>query len=118
MKKPRNLNSVPRGGWSVTFPDTGVTITEAHPSHFLQLCHQHLEANGIPVKGGWQAEIWDMACSQHPEIECDDTEVQPTKAVTADDLRRFLLVLIESRHAGAQPVSEAEQERRAAICLN
>lgn len=116
MKKPSNPNLIPRGGYSCTFPETGYTVSETHPSLYLQMCHKHMQDNGIAIVGGWQDEMWDRACNQNPEIECEDSE-NPARVVESADIWRFLTTLWEAMEKGAKAVSEEEASRRAEICV-
>lgn len=119
MKRPSNLNMVPAGGWSVTFP-TGFTATSNHPASFLHICAQHMMANEMPepwvYKGGWAEEIWNQVCLQHPEIPFEDDEQLPERKLTGADVRRFVASIVEAKSQGAEAVSDEEQDRRLEIC--
>ncbi len=115
MKKPANLSVVPRDGWHCKFPD-GYEVRAQHPSHFLSQCFVHLEANGLDSGTGWQERCWDLVCSTHPEIPCEDTEVKE-RTLGPDDVRRFLTTMWETWKSGAEPVSEEVQNLRVSRCL-
>lgn len=116
MKKPRNINLIPRGGYSVTFPETGHTVTSNHPSAFLQECNIHMKLNGMTIAGGWQDMIWDRFCNQHPDVECDDSETVE-RVVAMEDVWKFLTTLWESMEQGAKAVPQEEADRRSDICV-
>ena len=115
MLTPTNTNLVPRGGWSVEIEGAGPPIVANHFSLFVKEIGKRLIANGLD-KHGWREEALDLMCRQRPDIPCEDKEVQ-ARAVTGDDVKRFVKTLYEAWEQGAKPVSIEEQERRAAICM-
>ena len=115
MLTPVNTTLVPRGGWTVQIEGAGPPIVANHFSLFIKEVSKRLIANGLD-KHGWREETLDLMCRQRPDIPCEDKEVN-TRAITGDDVKRFVTTLWEAWQAGAKPVSIEEQERRAAICM-
>lgn len=115
MLKPISPNQVPPGGWTVEIEGAGPPIKGTHISEFINAVRIRLESNDLDHHG-WKDEILDLMCRQRPDIPCEDDEAPPSRAITIDDIRRFISTLIETKKAGAEPVSEEEQDRRAAIC--
>jgi len=108
--------AVPRGGFRVRFQETGHEVVADHPAEWLKQCREHMEANGIPVTGGWKERLFDEMCNQHPEFGCQDDGLKQSRVVEGQDIWRFLTVLWNSVEAGAKQVSPEEQERRLALC--
>ena len=120
----RDIESPP-GGWRVTVPQTGVTLTAPYAKTLRGKVIQHLVANGYeedvedPDFDEW---FEDAACveSGHPEPFCGQplpplTEMQrlatPAKAV------RFMRVMWNWLQSGGKPVPKEEAKHRAAICM-
>ena len=114
MKKPDNREMIPPGDWTIIFPGTGHRISSNHPSAFLQKCHEHMELNDIPIMGGWQDEMFNLACEQNPAIPCHEVGVVE-RSIASEDIWRFLTTLWNAR--GEEAVSEEEAERRVGICV-
>lgn len=116
MLKPKNINTKPRGGWSVTIENGGPEIRADHYKVFLQEVSERLRMIGQDHHG-WKDEIVDLMCKQRPDIACQDTEAD-TRPITSDDVVRFMRTLWEATRSNAKPVSVEEQDRRAGICTS
>lgn len=108
--------SVPRNGYRIRFEQTGHEVVADHPSVWRAECRKHMEANGIPITGGWWQRLLHEACEQHPEWECPDDDQPPSVRATSEDVWRFLTTLWRAMESGAKQVSPEEQERRLNIC--
>ena len=115
MLTPNDPISSPNNGWSVTIEGAGPEIRESSFSAFIAAVGVRLRANGMD-QHGWMEKAVDLRCRQRPEIGCIDKDIN-MRDVTVDDFKRFIRTMWEAHQAGARPVSDEEQDRRAAICL-
>ena len=116
MLYPTNTTVVPRGGWTVTIEGAGPMISSITWSDFIKTISTRLIANGLDHHG-WREEMIDLMCRQRPDIESFDNGAPPSRAVTSEDLKRFVRTIWEAKVNGAEAVSPEEQDRRAQICM-
>lgn len=93
----------------------GPKITSTNYADFLRQVFQRLSSNGAD-RHGWKEWAVDLMCQQRPDMECDDTE-SSARAMTGDDVWRFLTGMWEAKEEGIQPVSEELQNQRIDTCL-
>lgn len=116
MKSPVSMDICPQGGWRVRFSQTGHEVVADHRSVFKMECRKHMEANDIPVTGGWFERLLSEMCDQHPEFGCLDDSAPQVRRLASEDVWRFLSTLWNAMESGAKQVSPEEQERRLNIC--
>lgn len=117
MQSPRNPKIVPPGSrWKYTEPANGVPIEANHMKAFLSAAFKMREANGLYTGTGWEEEVLDLMCQQHPEFDCMEVGV-PDRPFTLADIRRFGVSVANWIASGGQWVSQEEADRRSSICL-
>ncbi len=116
MLSPTNTTIVPPRGWSVDLGLGPIIKSDNYPD-FLRQIYQRLHANHAD-RHGWKEWALSLMCEQRPDIPCLDSGAPPSRAVTSDDIRRFVFTMLEAKREGAVAVSPGEQDRRAAICLS
>lgn len=107
--------TMPPGGWKLTVPETGVTVTAPYANALHKRVNAHRQANGLPTID--PAEFEDAACTEsgHGAPWCSGV-TGPVKApTTMDAIRRFLrtMVVLAKRR---EFVSKEEHARRMEIC--
>lgn len=91
-------------------------------SNFDQLVNnigQWRRANGVPIGLGFIDEVEDAVCRQYPN-ECHQTHPQlpnPEQRLNWRDVLHGTVVMVKQKLSGTPLVSDAEAERRAAICV-
>ena len=116
MLAPIDTSIVPPGGmWRVT-DDNGATISHNHIKSFLGMVFKMREANGLYTGSGWEDDVFDLMCKQHPEIMCKEVGA-PERYLSLDDIRRFGHTLAAFVAGGGKWVEKQDAERRAAICV-
>ncbi len=98
-------------------PGCGPTIKSDHFLTFIKEISTRLQANGMD-RHGWKAFYVDLMCEQRPDIPSEDVDAAPSRAMTGDDVKRFLVTAWEGMESGVQPVSEELQNQRVDTCLN
>lgn len=116
MLWPVNINFVPRNGWTVDIEGCGPTIRSDHFSEFIKQLSVRLQANGKD-RHGWKEFFVDLMCKQRPDIPSEDKDAAPTRAMSGDDVKRFLTTMWAGKENGAQPVPESLQNQRVDTCL-
>lgn len=106
----------PPKGWSVTIPNAGPEIRNTNFAAFIAEVIKRLESNGMD-HSGWKEQILHLMCQQRPDIECEDKDAPPQRAMTSDDVFRFLKTIWTSVEEGAIAVSEELQNQRVETCL-
>lgn len=110
----------PPGGWKLTVPQTGVTVTAPFYKVLKSRVLAHMTANGI-TEDDFDAWCQDAACreSGHGRPFCGAAEAKHdpklpllTKALAARFLSTMIGVIRDRRF-----VSREDAERRAAVCL-
>jgi len=107
---------VPRNGWTVTIDGAGPPITAPTWNEFVKNIAVRLRSNNLDHHG-WREEAIDLMCRQRPDIASEEVDAPPERVATGDDAKRFVRTMWEAWKAGAEPVSDAEQDRRAELCL-
>lgn len=115
MLSPINTNLVPRGGWTVTIEGCGPEIKSDNFSDFIKQVSIRLQANKKD-KHGWREWAIDLMCQQRPDIPNEEVGGPQIRAMTGDDVKRFLTTMWEIFEKGGIPVSEEIQNKRVNIC--
>lgn len=109
--------TVPPGGmYFYTIPETGSKFTSPTPTGLLDMIRAHYRANNLPVPENIDALIADHICKRVPKGFC---EGEPeSKFLSVGDIREGTRLLIQKARLGSPGflVTQAEAERRAAIC--
>lgn len=124
MKILRDIESPP-GGWRITVPQTGTTITAPFAKSLRSKVLAHLVANEVEEDPDFDAWFDDTACreSGHVEPFCGNpggpavAMSDNQRLITPGKAKRFLKTvwgLLQTRKL----VSREEAVRRAAICLD
>lgn len=112
----------PPGGWQVTVPQTGVTVSARYAKDLRAKVLAHLDANGYEPDPDFDEWFEDAACRESPAAqrmcgEPNKTLSPKQKLITPAKAKRFLKtlrILLQKREL----VSREEAERRAEICRN
>jgi hypothetical protein len=115
----RDIESPP-GGWRLTVPQTGVTLTAPYAKSLKVKVRKHLDANDHEEPDDFDEWFDNAVCEEsgHGDPFCGDPAAPVTeqqKFITPSKAKRFLrtiLALLQERKL----VDRAEAERRAAIC--
>lgn len=111
-------NRIPYGGqWRYTEPSTGQFISAVTWDNLLNNIRAHRRANGIPIGLGFEDEVEQAVCREHPE-ECTgyDENYPRKRSLTLSDVVNGTIVMMAFKLAGSPLVDRAEAERRGAIC--
>lgn len=111
-------NRIPYGGyWHYRQPGTGQLISAVTWDNLLNNIRDHRRANGIPVGLGFEDEVEQAVCREHPDECVGYDETCPRKRnLTLSDLVAGSRVMMSFYVHGKQLVPREEAERRAAIC--
>jgi len=82
----------------------------------MGMVHKALEGNELDAHG-WEDVILDLACSQNPQWDCEDMEVQE-RGTTIQDVWRAAKSAAKWMSMGGQTVSQEEADRRSDICVS
>ncbi len=107
---------VPPGGWTIELDGLGPKIVSNNWSDFITQIRVRLEANGAD-KHGWKPWAINLMCEQRPDIPYEDDEERQSRAMTGDDVIRFLKSMWVSKEEGAIAVSQELQDKRVETCL-
>lgn len=111
---PINTTMVPPRGWSVDV-GLGPPIVSHNFNDFVRQIFVRLQANDAD-KHGWRDWALSLMCEQRPDIPCEDS-AKNERAMTGDDVLRFLKSLWTAKEEGAVAVSEELQNKRVDTCL-
>lgn len=112
-------NRIPYGGyWRYIQPGTGQSISAVTWDNLLNNIRDHRKANGIPVGLGFEEEVEQAVCREHPDECVGYDETCPRKKnLTLSDIVAGTRVMMSFFASGRKLVSREEAERRAQICL-
>lgn len=116
MRRPTNFSIAPKGGWSVTIEGCGPEIRDYNFTAFMLEVHRRLASNGLD-KHGWREYVLDLMCQQRPDIAQEVFDEPQKRAMTGEDVLRFLKTMWAGKEGGAQPVSEELQRQRVDTCM-
>lgn len=116
MLHPISTNQVPRNGWSVTIEGCGPEIRSDHFITWVKEVSVRLQANGKD-KHGWREWAIDLMCRQRPDIPSEDVDAAPQRAMTGDDVLRYLKTVWTGMEEGMLPVGEELQNKRVDTCM-
>ena len=123
--RAHDTSRVPRGGWTYTVEETGVTINASTITRLKYLVHAHMSVNELRIPPDLGEIVEDCACRAmaSPEKWCaerrDPVEYGDLKRSgwSASDVRRFVKSIYQwGTKSGFSFVEQAEAERRASIC--
>lgn len=112
-------NQIPHGGgWKYRDPSNGVLITGTTWDQIMSNVRAYRRANGIPIGLGFEDEIEQELCRNHPEECTNYDENYPRKrSLTLSDIIAGSKVMMAFYASGKELVPREEAERRAQICL-
>lgn len=84
MKKVRNTNQVPKGGWTYTDPDSGDVLQSPYYNVLKGRAKDYRRANNYPIGLKFDDDFEAIICAANPEA-CIDFE-EPSLATRAQSL--------------------------------
>lgn len=106
-----NKKESPSGGFRYRQPESGEPFEGRTWRQLVKKVRPHREAMGYDTSAGWEDRLEAEVLEQNPQLEAPRT-------ITLDDLARCANTLKNWYEAGKPLVTEAEAERRAAICVS
>lgn len=116
--KLKSRGIIPYGGYyRILDPLTGIRVEAVTWDHLMTKVRDERRANGAPLGLELEDEVEQWACISHPdEVEVVDERLPKRRSLGLDDVVRGTQVLLAFKMAGSPLVSQAEANRRAAIC--
>ncbi len=106
------------GGFKILDPLTGIRVEAVTWDHLITKVQEERRANGAPIGLELEDEVEQWCCIAHPdEVAVVDERLPKRRALNLDDVVRGTQVILAFKLAGSPLVSQAESERRAAICI-
>jgi hypothetical protein len=106
------------GGWSYVDPNGGQSFFYSRFDLLVDKVREYRRANNFPIGLGFEKEIEEQICLNHPdECESDDPRMPRRKQLGVSDIIRGSRVMLSFYQAGKPLVSREEAERRAQICM-
>ena len=111
-------NQIPHGGgYRILDPLTGIRIEAVTWDHLMTKVRDERRANGAPLGLELEDEVEQWACIAHPdEVDVVDERLPKRRSLGLDDVVRGTQVLASFKLAGSPRVTQAEANRRSAIC--
>lgn len=116
--KLRSKNALPYGGsYELNLPEKGMVGLGTNFTMLMDKIVAWRKANGWPVGLGLEQEVEVEVCRKY-SAECDETsDLVPPRQRTWSDVILGTRSLLSHKLAGSPLVSQAEANRRAAICV-
>lgn len=109
----------PPDGYRYVFPEDGFLCHAWTYVDWVEVAKRHLQANGKEIPPDLEQKMQDQLCLTLPPGFClydDDNRPRPNMSLEWGDVASGLKTFARWIAEGCQYVSQAEAERRAAIC--